>query len=310
MTFRPDAELDPEQVRDVRGRRGGAIAVGEGGIGIVIVAHPSSCCWAATQALLNGAGGPITGQQQPAPIEGPRPPRPAAPAPMPTPAPTAASWGTSTASAVLAAIVRSVRAALPLAKTCSSAGAEQSGCGTASAATGPFYCPPDTSVYLDLEFFVSCTRGSARAAAASPKRRRPRYGHHIENLTGVLDRAGNGGGATGGSVRIELMADCLAGLWAAHAQSTKLLGRVTRDDINQALDAAAAVEDDRIQKSTSGRVNPESWTHGSSEQRQRWTSRATSGAWPPAARSPPSSRAVARGRSCMSRGVRWKMRPR
>ncbi len=270
MTFRPDVELDPEQVRDVRGRRGGAIAVGGGGIGIVIVAVVVLLLGGDPSALLNGANGPITNQ---APIEG-----------------TAATESCRTgadanarADCRIVGYVNSIQAfwqqtfaqsgnRYSLAQTVLFSGSEQSGCGTASAATGPFYCPPDTSIYLDLGFFDELhTRFGARGGSfAEAYVVAHEYGHHIENLTGVLDRAGRDAGATSGSVRIELMADCLAGLWAAHAESTGFLEKLTRDDINRALDAAAAVGDDRIQKSTTGRVNAESWTHGSSEQRQRW----------------------------------------
>ena len=96
------------------------------------------------------------------------------------------------------------------------------------------------------------------------------YGHHVENLLGVLEAQSRGAGPDSEAVRIELMADCLAGVWAANAVSTDYLEPLTRAQVADALDAAAAVGDDRIQSRVQGRVNPESWTHGSSEQRQRW----------------------------------------
>ncbi|MBW9205133.1 neutral zinc metallopeptidase [Mumia sp. zg.B17] len=158
-------------------------------------------------------------------------------------------------------------------------GQTQSGCGAASSDVGPFYCPSDEQVYIDTSFFDDLTTrfGADDGALAQMYVVAHEYGHHVQNLLGVLKYSQEDPqGAKSGAVRVELMADCLAGVWANHAattqdeQGTTLIKPLTKADIASALSAAAAVGDDRIQKSATGRVDPESWTHGSAEQRQRW----------------------------------------
>ena len=154
-----------------------------------------------------------------------------------------------------------------------------SSCGTASNSTGPFYCPPDETVYVDPTFFALLREQYDTTAGplAQLYVLAHEYGHHVQHLTGVMEQhPNNGTGPDSNGVRTELQADCFAGAWVAAAgeqvdeNGTPYLQPPTQQQINDALSAAAAVGDDHIQAESGGVVNPESWTHGSSEQRQRW----------------------------------------
>jgi predicted metalloprotease len=152
------------------------------------------------------------------------------------------------------------------------------GCGTATAEVGPFYCPADKIVYLDESFFDDILKGQLGAEggdAAEAYVIAHEYGHHISDLTGVLAKAQASGNSTGpksAQVRLELQADCYAGAWLANASADpdSPIKAITKDDVNRAVDAALSVGDDRIQLKSTGSVSPESWTHGSAAMRKRW----------------------------------------
>jgi hypothetical protein len=153
-------------------------------------------------------------------------------------------------------------------------GSTRTGCGAASAGTGPFYCPVDQLVYLDLDALASLQqRFGASGDLAAQYIVAHEYGHHVQTVTGISDnmraeQAARPGAANDLSVSLELQADCFAGAWAASAEARGLFDRP--DEVDEALNAAAAVGDDRIMESSGRRVDPEQFTHGSAEQRRAW----------------------------------------
>lgn len=148
------------------------------------------------------------------------------------------------------------------------------GCGTGQAAMGPFYCPFDRKIYLDLTFWNELeSRFGAGGDFARAYVIAHEIGHHVQNLTGAMDAARRLGakGADSGGVRLELQADCYAGVWASRVEKATL-GKVTMDkgDIEEGMAAASAVGDDTLQRRAGGRVVPDAFTHGTAEQRGRW----------------------------------------
>ena len=153
-------------------------------------------------------------------------------------------------------------------------GSVQSACGMAGAAVGPFYCPSDQKLYLDLSFFRALReRFRAPGDFAQAYVIAHEVGHHVQTLLGITGESGarRGSGTQGTSVRVELQADCLAGIWAHHAKQARDI--LEEGDLEEALNAAAAIGDDTLQRRSQGHVVPESFTHGSSKQRVRWFGR-------------------------------------
>lgn len=146
-------------------------------------------------------------------------------------------------------------------------GATDSECGSANSQVGPHYCPADKTIYLDETFFEELTTrfGAKGGDVAEAYVMAHEVGHHVQKLKGTFAKIDTSENAN--SVKVELQADCYAGVWAGNISSE---GIITEKEVDQAIDAAGAVGDDRIQKVSTGRINPETWTHGSSAQRKQW----------------------------------------
>ena len=153
------------------------------------------------------------------------------------------------------------------------------GCGNATSAVGPFYCPVDKTIYLDSTFFKDVLEGQLGGRGGDfvePYVLAHEYGHHIQNLLGTMGKVQTQQGPESDAVRLELQADCYAGMWTKGALTTtdakgqKIFEEIPRSDIDEAIDSAKTVGDDRIQEASGGKVNPEGWTHGSSAQRVAW----------------------------------------
>jgi len=272
MSFDPNVTLDPGQIKDRRGVPGGrgGLAIGGGGLGIALLL---------IYTLLGGNPDDLGPLLEPGAVVGPESSQ------LATDCQTGADANERDDCRILG-YVNSVQSYWTDAFAASGetyqpsdtvlfSGVTSSDCGTASSATGPFYCPSDASealIYIDLDFFGELrTRFGAQGGSLSQGYViAHEYGHHVQDLLGTLEGGSGETGAESRAVRVELQADCFAGVWANHAASTGFLQPLTDQQIADALDAAAAVGDDRIQEATQGQVNPDSWTHGSSEQRQDW----------------------------------------
>ena len=268
MKYNDQAQLDPSQMGGGGGRRSGGMAVG-GGAGVVVLLI----------ALLFGVNpGDILGGT----------------AQEPEPTSTGQPFAQCTRGAAIdqdrdcrfVAYTNSIQAYWSGAvenyqeiKVIPFTGSVDTACGNATSAVGPFYCPGDQQVYLDIAFFdqLITQLGAKGGDAAEAYVFAHEFGHHIQNLTGTMRRvqgssSGQDTGPKSGQVRLELQADCYAGVWFNHATKdpNSPITEITSDDLARAVDAAAAVGDDRIQEKTQGQVTEETWTHGSAAMREKW----------------------------------------
>jgi uncharacterized protein len=281
VRFRRGVDLDPSQIEDVRGRGGlggglsmpGLAVGGGGGLGLLLLVG-----YLLVTAIGGGGGlsGPLSnlddrrvGSQPPGQVISDC---------------RKGADANSREDCAIVADVNSIQSYWTVrfqrvgrqytpAKTVFFSGSIQTGCGGATSDVGPFYCPADKLVYIDLGFFddLRSRFGAKGGLLAEAYVLAHEYGHHVQDLLGALGKVRAGEtGAQGASVRSELQADCYAGVWVNHAVETGYIVDLTQQDVADALDAAAAVGDDRIQSQAQGQVNPETWTHGSSAQRDKW----------------------------------------
>jgi len=296
MKFNPNARLDTSQVQDRRGGGGGSsrggftgggfpggkggLAVGGGGLGLLVVAafvlfgmFSGGGGSTGSTGLLQGATGntSVDNAQLSA-------------------ACTSGADANQNEDCAAVAIINSVQAywgdafatsggTYREADTVFYSGSTRTGCGTGTSGMGPFYCPADQQVYIDLSFWdeLRTTFGANDAPFTQAYVLAHEYGHHVQNLLGTSDRVGTATGATSGSVRLELQADCYAGVWAKHATTVPgadgqiLITEITDADLANAVQTAGAIGDDYIQTNLAGQqVDTSQFSHGSSAQRQKW----------------------------------------
>ncbi|MGW5050721.1 KPN_02809 family neutral zinc metallopeptidase [Actinokineospora sp. NPDC004072] len=279
MEFDEGVALDTSQVQDARGGGvGGRVALGGGGLGLVGIL---------IYFLLNQFGGLPAGT--PLSTDDAAAGRPVSSGDLEAECRTGRDANTKPDCARVA-IINSIQAywadefarsglTYREADTTFFRGAVNTGCGSASADVGPFYCPADQGVYVDLSFFDDLkTRFGARGGTfAEAYVLAHEYGHHVQNLLGTSRQVGRETGPTSGSVRLELQADCYAGVWANHATTTPsaggqpLIKNITQDDVDRAVDVAERIGDDFIQENLGGgRVDESQFSHGTSAQREKW----------------------------------------
>jgi len=287
VRFDDDAGLDTSEVQDLRGSGGGGgggiggrVAIGGGGLGVVgLVIYFLISQFTGISPSAGGVGSGLTGLGSGQQVDNGQ---------LSSECKTGADANKKHDCAIVA-IINSVQDYWTLqmsrsgqtyrkAPTKFFTGGVRTGCGSATSDTGPFYCPADSDVYIDLTFFDELkTRFGAQGGLFTEAYvLAHEYGHHVQNLIGT-SKKGTGTGPTSGSVRLELQADCYAGVWGNHATTTPtetgkpLISDVTQDDVNSALDAASRIGDDYIQtKLGGGQVDRSKFTHGSSAQRKKW----------------------------------------
>ncbi|MEK6443547.1 KPN_02809 family neutral zinc metallopeptidase [Pseudonocardia sp. T1-2H] len=294
MRFDENADLDTSRIDDLRGSGGGGggglggrVAVGGGGLGIV------GLILFFVVSALGGGGGTGTGGgfALPGGLSGLQQGQTADNTAIAETCRTGADANTSLECEVTAVVnsldgywsdtfARSGQTYTPPRTNFFEGSVSTGGCGSATSDVGPFYCPGDSEIYIDLSFFKELeTRFGARGGPfARAYVLAHEYGHHIQNLLGTNSRVRAGdSGPTSGSVRLELQADCYAGVWGNHATTTPtasgrpLITDVTQDDVNAALDTAERIGDDYIQSNLGGgRVDKSQFTHGTSAQREKW----------------------------------------
>jgi uncharacterized protein len=279
VRFNEGAELDTSQVSDQRGM-GGRVAVGGGGLGILgLIIYFVISQLGGGEAVPSGAGFGDVSQDQQVGSEA-----------IAEKCRTGADANRE-ADCRAVAFINSIQgywedqfagsgADYRTAQTnFFSGGVQTGGCGSASSAAGPFYCPADAEVYIDLNFFTELEQrfGATGGPFVEAYVLAHEYGHHVQNLLGTSEQVQPGTGPTSDSVRLELQADCYAGAWANHATTTPtesgepLIIGVTEEDVAAALDAASRIGDDFIQRELGGgSVDTTQFSHGSSAQRQKW----------------------------------------
>jgi predicted metalloprotease len=272
-TMRWEGNRESSNVEDMRGSGGGG-GFGFGGrsigIGTIVIALVGGAIFGINPltilGLLTGGGGPVPTQQ--APAQAP---------PANDPMAKFVSTVLADTEDVWTQLFKQGGASYVNPKLVLFRGAVRTGCGQGQAAMGPFYCPADQRVYIDLDFYETLkTRLGAPGDFAQAYVIAHEVGHHVQNLLGIADRMeqarGRAGQAEGNalSVKMELQADCFAGVWANHAQTARQI--LEQGDVEEAMNAAAKIGDDALQKGRGGAVMPESFTHGTSAQRQRWFS--------------------------------------